>query len=163
MPRTGSGSLTCPTCGAGRTGGILLQRNRRLHQVVAGIRAGEPRHAPPCHNGGEQCGGHCQPCAARPDHQGRQRIPIHQPRIQVIGGRAGNHPRIHLRQHTGAERAYRVLPHLCIQFPACGAARRSKKSTSDRASLRTCKRPKRQCLPHSRTTTTVESTLRWGI
>ena len=41
--------------------------------------------------------------------------------------------------------------------------RKTLKSTSDHASLQTYKRLKRQCLPHSRTTTAAESTLRWGI
>ena len=59
-PRTGSGSLACPMYGAERTGGIL-QRNGCLHQAVAGVRAVQPRHAAPCHNGSGQYSGSRRP------------------------------------------------------------------------------------------------------
>ena len=72
--------------------GLLLQRDRRLHRVVDGARAGRPSHAPRGHHVGDQRGGRRRSGTARPDTLGRQWIPVHRPRIQIIYGGAGNHP-----------------------------------------------------------------------
>lgn len=77
-------ALAMPVAASGVDGGL-----REAFSVCFGPLAGRTTRRQ-CHNGGERRGGRRQPRAARPDHRGRQRTPVRQPRIQVIGGRARN-------------------------------------------------------------------------